>query len=70
MLLIMQTNVLRTCQQSNNLQIAMNYASQEGSTGQFNKFIKFSVWLGGMLSSKTNRTVLKKIIIQINTGIK
>ena len=56
----MQTNVLRTCQQSKNLQIAMNYASQEGSTGQFNKFIKFSVWLGGMLSSKTNRTVLKK----------
>ena len=70
MLLIMQTNVLRTCQKSNNLQIAMNYASQEGSTGQFNKSIKFSVWLGGMLSSKTNRTVLKKIIIQINTGIK
>lgn len=54
-------------------QLAMNHASQESSTGQFNKFINFFVWLGGMLSSKTNtnrRTVLKKIIIQINTGIK
>ena len=56
----MQTNVLRTCQQSNNLQIAMNYASQENGTRQFNKFIKFFVWLEGMLSSKTNRTILKK----------